>query len=59
MIDKILNSINFDSCDSEIAMLKTLAPETNDKIKIISPTQDICDKLKEKGVKNVEVAQAS
>jgi len=59
MIDKILNSINFDSCDSEIAMLKTLAPETNDKIKIISPTQEICDKLKEKGVKNVEVAQAS
>jgi hypothetical protein len=29
-------------------MLKILAPETNEKIKVISPTQEICDKLKEK-----------
>jgi len=58
MIDKILNNINFDNCDSEIAMLKNLAPETNEKIKIIAPTQEICDKLKWKGINNVETIHA-
>ena len=58
-INKILNSIDFDNCDTEIAMLKILAPETNEKIKVISPTQEICDKLKEKWFNNVELAQAS
>lgn len=58
-IDKILNNINFDSCESEITMLKTLAPDTNEKIKIIAPTQELCDKLKEKGITKVEVAASA
>jgi hypothetical protein len=40
-------------------MLKTLTPEANEKIKIIAPTQEICDKLKGKGVNKVEVIPAS
>lgn len=58
-IDKILNNINFENCDSEITILKALTPETNEKIKIIAPTQEICDKLKQKGVNKVEVIPAS